>query len=159
MARSNGTQNYSLEELMDMLGVLEEILPIGNEEWEAVRQQHFERWPVPGRDAAAIRRKWVNLHRKKVPTGDPNIAPEVAKAKEVKYIIGARASIGDGEEDYDLEDGFNDSGVVGATLDTGRPASHLAAQRARAAAAAAAMVSPVALLRLGRGGRGAAAAG
>jgi hypothetical protein len=33
-----------------------------------------------------------------IPKGDPNCSPEIALAKKVKYMIGDRVNIGDGQE-------------------------------------------------------------
>ena len=44
------------------------------------------------------------MYRKGIPTGDPNCPEEVCLAKRIKYDIGDRAAIGDGEEEFNLED-------------------------------------------------------
>lgn len=80
---------------------MEDILPIGPEEWvqvfyvtmcatHIVRQYQFDK-------------KYNNLHRIKVPTGDPNCPNEVKQAKWVNYSIGNRVYLGSGEEDFELE--------------------------------------------------------
>ena len=53
----------------------------------------------------SIQRKYHDLHRIKVPTGDPNCLEDVWRAKRVKYAIGDRAEVGSGEETYNLEVG------------------------------------------------------
>ena len=89
---------------MYLLSVLEEVLPIGPEEWDEVVNKHAVgcRW-IPGRDVDSIRRKFASLHRKQIPTGDPNMPEDVKLAKRIKYMIGDKANIGDGEEEYQLE--------------------------------------------------------
>ena len=99
--RRAGAGNYSKDEVMYLLSVLEEVLPIGPDEWETVVTKHAIGYP--GRDVDSIRRKFESLHRKQIPTGDPNMPEEVRLAKRVKYMIGDKANIGDGEEDYQLE--------------------------------------------------------
>ena len=45
------------------------------------------------------------MHRRKIPTGDPNIPPEVRLAKRVKHLIGDKAEVCDGTEDFSM---YND---------------------------------------------------
>ena len=68
--RASGSRNFGLDELHHMLDLLEDILPIGPDEWESVMQQHNQAYPLPGRDVYAIRRKYMTLQRKMIPTGD-----------------------------------------------------------------------------------------
>ena len=65
-----GKSNYTRDELLSLLAVMERILPIGTEEWEQVQMDHSKNYP--GRDVESIHRKYNSLHRKQVPTGDPN---------------------------------------------------------------------------------------
>ena len=104
--------NYTTSELEHFLSVLEDVLPIGPDEWDVVTGRHAELFP--GRDTDALRRKYNTLHRKKCPTGDPNIPFDVRAAKRIKYKIGERAGLGGGEEEYDLEtNSFSGAGVLG----------------------------------------------
>ena len=102
--RRTGIGNYMLPETMNLLEVLEDVLPIGSEEWEEALARHSLNYP--GRDKPSIARKFATLHRKQIPTGDPNCPPEVRAAKRIKYLIGPKAAIGSGEENFDPEDGF-----------------------------------------------------
>ena len=102
-----GKSNYTREELLALFSVMERILPIGTEEWEQVVLDHSEQYP--GRDVDSIRRKYNSLHRKQVPTGSPNMTPEIRAAKRIKCKIGEKADIGGGEEEvFELETGFAD---------------------------------------------------
>jgi len=77
-----------------------------------VERRHQETYAHHG--VFAIRRKCNNLHRIQVPTGDPNCFDEVKNAKRIKYRIRQRASLGGGDEDFDLEAGvFTGIGVFG----------------------------------------------
>ena len=89
-----------------MLNTLRAILPIGPEQWEQVVQRHKENWPGQLRDRDSINRKYSTLHRKPIPTGDPNMSPAVKLAKEIKHFIGVKANFRDGEEEFDLEEGY-----------------------------------------------------
>ena len=75
----------------------------GPEEWQAVSDQHAVTYPEEGRDTDSIRRKFANLHRKQIPTGDPSMPEEVKIAKRIKHKIGNKVNIGDAEELYNVE--------------------------------------------------------
>ena len=87
---------------MHLLNAMFEVLPIGPEEWEEVQSRHSARYQ--GRSVESLRRKYQELHRKDVPTGDPHCPADVKLAKRVKYAIGDKAELGGGEEDYTLEE-------------------------------------------------------
>ena len=100
--RKGNSPNYSHGELMSLLHVLEVELPIGEMAWKKVAQRHAETFPH--RTVQSIRRKFTSLHRKSIPTGNPQCPPEVKLAKRVHYLLGDKASIGDGEEEFVLEE-------------------------------------------------------
>ena len=116
----NGKSNYTREELLHLFAVMDRILPIGTEEWEQVLLEHSEAYP--GRDLDSIQHKYNNLHRKQVPTGSPNITPEILAAKRVKYKIGDKADIGVREDEvFNIETGLA-AGMVeenGTTQESG----------------------------------------
>ena len=93
---------YRQCELMHMLEVMHGILPIGPQEWDMVVEAHTAQYP--GRDVESLRRKYTSLHRKKIPTGDPNIPPEVRLAKRVKHLIGDKAEVCDGTDEFNMID-------------------------------------------------------
>ena len=103
MASRSRVRNYSREELMNFLGIMLQIMPIGGDDWEAVLEEHSILFP--GREVESLRRKFSLLHRKKIPTGDPRCPEEVILAKRIKYQISSRADVGDGEEEMDLATG------------------------------------------------------
>ena len=88
--------------MMHFLQIMEEILPIGPDEWDEVLARHSTEYS--NRSVESIKRKYQDLHRKEVPTGDPAIPQHVRLAKKVKYMIGNRANLGGGGEDYNLEE-------------------------------------------------------
>ena len=79
----SGQSNYTNEEMISFLSIMQDILPIGGEEWDEVLRIHSQNWP--GRDVDSLRRKYGTLHRKAMPTGDPNVPPEARLAKRVKH--------------------------------------------------------------------------
>ena len=104
-----------------MLNTLRAILPIGPEQWEQVVHRHEEKWPAQLRDRDSINRKYSTLHRKSIPTGDPNISPAVKLAKEIKHFIGVKANFGDGEDEFDLEEGYKTNSEDNASTGTPPP--------------------------------------
>ena len=99
--RKHGQGNYGRVETVHLLNILQRILPIGSEEWQQCLDEHNLEYP--GRCKQSIMRKYAGLYRKGTPTGDPNCPDNVKLAKRVKYAIGNRAAIGDGEEQYVVE--------------------------------------------------------
>ena len=53
---------YRRDELMNLLTVMEAVVPIGPIEWDEVLDQHSTLFP--GRDVDSLRRKYTALHRK-----------------------------------------------------------------------------------------------
>ena len=90
--RRAGAGNYTREEQIHFLNIMERILPMGPEEWDQVQLEHEAVYP--GRDVDSIRRRYNRLHRKKIPTGDPTMPPEVRQAKRVKYKLGDKSNLG-----------------------------------------------------------------
>ena len=160
--RRQGKSNYSGTEIEHMLDILEEILPIGTDEWQAVEDQHNIDG-VYNRTALNLRKKLYALKNKKMPTGDPNCPPAVRRAKHIFRDIGDRCDASDASEDYDLEDnnfGRRDdgNGVHGDDVPAA-PAIPAAggggaAAGARASAGEAAAVAPPFRGTPGRGGDG-----
>ena len=108
-SRSRG-KNFTQDELLNLFSIMEDIKPIGPDEWEKVVNEHSVMYP--GRDVDSICRKFINCHRKKVPTGDPDCPEEIRLAKRVKYLIGDRANLGGGQEEYDMETNRFDTNVA-----------------------------------------------
>ena len=101
--RRAGSSNYTDAEVRNLFGVLREVLPIGPDEWQEALDKHSENYP--GRELDSICRKYATSHRKPVPTGDPTCPWHVREAKAIKYLIGQKAELGDGEEIFDIEGG------------------------------------------------------
>ena len=84
-------------------------LPIGSHEWECVASEHNENFPDKDRTGTSIRRKFAQLHKVKIPTGDPTCPAEVRYAKQVFRKIEERADASGEIDSTDLgiEDGNN----------------------------------------------------
>ena len=59
----------------------------------------------------SIYRKCISLHRKKIPTGDPNMPLDARMTKKVKYKIRDKAELDDGTEEYDMLENMIELGV------------------------------------------------
>eukprot|EP00536_Pseudo-nitzschia_multiseries_P005309 jgi/Psemu1/12284/gm1.12284_g len=77
-------------EVMNMLNCMRKVLPIESDQWERVDQLHAENYPHSKRDEIQT-----------------NVPDDIALAKEIKYLIGQKADLGNGEEEFDfLEQGY-----------------------------------------------------
>ncbi|KAF1776560.1 hypothetical protein PC129_g23738 [Phytophthora cactorum] len=82
MARGRG---WSAPETLYMLGLVEQILPFGSNQWNAVQLQYNTGLPngFSTRDAESIKRKFYALKNTRTPTGDPSCPADIAQAKRV----------------------------------------------------------------------------
>jgi hypothetical protein len=79
--------NYSVEELNNFLDLDDEILLISATQWDCVAEQHMLRYPHKGWSVDSLKRKFKELHLKRIPTGDPNCPPAVRHAKRLRRAI------------------------------------------------------------------------
>ncbi|KAI0560273.1 hypothetical protein FGB62_118g018 [Gracilaria domingensis] len=115
-ARNRRGLGFTSAECLHFLKGIEDILPIGPNEWDSVAVRHCRKYPETGRSADSIRRKFNNLHRTPVPTGSPLCPPEVVKAKRVAHALWERMEISNDNEDVELE-GHEASPVPAAGAD------------------------------------------
>ncbi len=78
---------FTVEELKDLLAIIDEIVPIGNTEWEEIWERHNEGYAERDRTVESLKRKFQELVRKKIPTGDPNCPRYVRYANRIFYKI------------------------------------------------------------------------
>lgn len=93
---------FSQPEVEVLLNVLENELPLCQEEWQVVFEKHRKSFPKANRTLDSLKRKFNALARVKMPTGDPNMPADVKKAKRIRFLMTERSEIGDGEEDIDV---------------------------------------------------------
>jgi len=84
------TVQYSSAEVFGLLHIIEQILPVDGEDWNEVSRLHVVNFPNNGRDGPKLKRKFQQLHRSCVPTGDPMCPPDVRRAKRLKELIRGR---------------------------------------------------------------------
>ena len=71
------------EEVDNFLDELEEIIHVTATAWERVAELHLSRYPDQKRNVDSLKRKFKELHNKKVPMGDPLCPPAVRQAKRI----------------------------------------------------------------------------
>ena len=108
MAKKRGA-TYSREEVSTMLDIIADILPIGRMEWETVTTEHNAAWPTTTRDTSSLQRKFNDLAKSTMPTGDPNIPPHVLEAKRIRMELKKKAEIDDDASEDDSEDDILES--------------------------------------------------
>jgi hypothetical protein len=79
--------NFSREELDSFLDSVEDILPLSTTQWESVVEMHLAKYPDKGRTVDSLKRKFKELHIKRIPTGDPHCQPAVRRAKQLRNAI------------------------------------------------------------------------
>ena len=84
-----------------LLKDIEENLPCGGNEWEAVAMRFNRSLPngVASRDADSLKAKFKSLRNVKKPTGDPSCPEEVKRAKRAQYSIEARMGVSNMDDD------------------------------------------------------------
>jgi hypothetical protein len=92
-----GSPAYSETELLNLLSVIERIIPVSGEEWDQVEVHHNILYPV--RKAEGLRRKFQELYRKKKSTGDPDCPLSVKRAKLLRRAIIERCEVDNAEVD------------------------------------------------------------
>lgn len=74
-------------EIFNFLHITEDIVPISGEEWEEVETEHMIEYAENNKTGASLRRKFMELYNKKVPTGDPNMPDTVRLGKKIHSKI------------------------------------------------------------------------
>ena len=96
---------FTVVEIEHLLEAIEDVIPIGNPDWERIWQEHSARYPTKERTSESLKRKFQELARKKIPTGDPNCPPYVRDAKRIFYKIVQHTDGSTGGSDVDEEAG------------------------------------------------------
>jgi hypothetical protein len=78
---------FTTQEIKSLLDVIEEIISIGNPDWEKVWDKHMVHYPKKERTPESLGRKFQDLAKSKAPTGDPNCLPHIHSAKHIYCLI------------------------------------------------------------------------
>lgn len=104
--RGASATNYRLPEVLFLLALVKDQLPLGNDEWERVSAKYSETKSAEwiDRDYESLRRKFKALAATKKPTGTAFIPAHILTAKEIKEEIDSKAGVVDlddnGDDDY-----------------------------------------------------------
>ncbi len=126
--RSRGN-NFSKTEINIILNIIEDVVPIGSEEWKQVETRHRQHYPQLDRSRDTLKRKFRQLYGSRPGTGNPTIPQEVRKAKDILGAIKSKQNVSDGEgsggtdfessssgtDGEDAGDGASGSGTDGGT--------------------------------------------
>ncbi len=106
---------FTVGELENLAETVEELVPISTTEWERVWNQHNTCYPKQQRTLESLKRKFQELARAKIKTGDPNMPPHIRVAKRAYYAIVKKTdgSTGGGSEDSIFGVRSNDEGEGG----------------------------------------------
>jgi hypothetical protein len=115
--RRHGFQ-FRAEEIDDLLEIIETLLPISGENWQAVADAHLENYRREARTAESLHRKFQEISCRTGPTGEPTCPPYVIKAKRInRQLIQMMDASSGGSEAGRSDDGLSDvsdSGYEGA---------------------------------------------
>ncbi len=81
-----GKRGYKFikKELESLLMAIDEIVPVGNPEWEHIWEMHNScYYPNQDHTVESLKHKFQELAKKKMPTGDPKCPPHVVFAKHI----------------------------------------------------------------------------
>jgi hypothetical protein len=112
MAKGKRGAKFTIAELECLLDVIDEIVPIGNPDWERVWDKHVSTFPTKERTVESLKQKFQGLTRHKIPTGDPECPPHICNAKRIyrKIVLATDGSTGgsDGSDDEREDDAEED---------------------------------------------------
>ena len=94
--RKTGQTNYSDSEMDFFLNLLKEKLPIGADDWSMFVHDYLIEGKNMGytREVMPLKRKFEALYKTTKPTGNPKMAPFVARAKQIKELMNQKEVIG-----------------------------------------------------------------
>jgi hypothetical protein len=111
MAKGKRGLKFTIRELESLVETVEELVPIGNTKWERVWDRHVALYPEQDRTVESLKRKFQEMVRAKIKTGDPNKLPHICGAKRAYFAVVKKTdgSTGGGSDDSFLEAVDNDS--------------------------------------------------
>ena len=98
--RAGSGPRFTIAELEHLNESIQAVLPLGPEEWETVAVMHGEIYPNFNRCSMNLKRKFKEMYKSSMPTGDPNCPPHIRAAKRLHFQIQERSDADnlDGEE-------------------------------------------------------------
>jgi len=87
MAKGKRGFKFTIHELESLVKAVEELIPISNTEWEWGWDRHIALYPQQDRTLKSLKRKFQEMARTKIPTGDPNCPHHIRIAKRAYYKL------------------------------------------------------------------------
>jgi len=117
MSRGRG---FTVAEIDSLLEIIDDVLPIGPNDWDRVTERHCTFYPGLGRTRESLQRKFASLYNHKKPTGDPSCPVYVRNAKHIFKRIkeamdlsdGEGGGVGGGEDEANDKEGEEDGDVT-----------------------------------------------
>ena len=78
---------FTTRELESLAEVVADIIPMPNTDWDTVWEAHNESFPDLNRTSDSLKRKFQEMARTKIPTGDPNCPRHIRVAKRAYYKL------------------------------------------------------------------------
>lgn len=130
-----GAPNYSNEDIDTLLDVVEEVEPLGSNQWAMV-EKNYNEWGEnndrPYRDMDSLKGKFDKLANVKKPTGNPSCPDNVRRAKRIARDILAKCnahSVGDtSESDSNPDQDSFGNPIENDSLGNGTPNSEQASR-------------------------------
>ena len=76
---------FTTHELESLADAVADIIPMSNTDWDTVWEAHNESFPGLNRTSDSLKRKFQEMARTKIPTGDPNCPHHIHIAKRAYY--------------------------------------------------------------------------
>jgi hypothetical protein len=112
---------YSKDEVDNLLCIIDDVLPVGPDQWTKVLDLHAEKFGDQCRDNISIKRKFAKLAKSTCPTGDPNCPADVRFAKrihrEIVKKMDAAAEVEDSEIGFPEDQPFPSVEAGGRTVE------------------------------------------
>ena len=110
MSRGHG---FIIAEIDCLLEIIEDVLPIGPNDWDRSTERHCTFYPGLGWMRKSLRRKFASLDNHKKPTGNPTCPVYVRNTKRIfdriKEAMDLSDGEGEGDEDDDLKEDDEES--------------------------------------------------
>jgi hypothetical protein len=88
---------FTIAEIDCLLEIIDEVLPIGPNDWDRVTKRHVSFYPGLGQTRESLRRKFSSLYNHKKPTGDPTCPAYIRNAKRIWECIKEEMDVSDGD--------------------------------------------------------------